>query len=61
MDLSGIIVVVLGMLLFFGGAAWLEIHSRKNKQPDREGELSPQPAVVRISDRRTLDRRGGEE
>jgi hypothetical protein len=58
MDLSGIIIVVLGMLLFFGGAAWLEIRSRKTKQPDREGELSPQPAVARISDRRTMQRRG---
>jgi hypothetical protein len=61
MDLSGIIIVVLGMLLFFGGAAGLEIRSGKNKQPDREGELSPQPAVARISDRRTVQRRRGEE
>lgn len=43
MDLSKIIVVVLGILLFFGGAAWIEIRSRKNNQPDEEGELSVQP------------------
>jgi hypothetical protein len=61
MDVSGMIVVGLGMLLFFGGAAWLEIRSRKNKQPDREGELSPQPALARISDRRAVQRRLGEE
>lgn len=58
MDLSGIIVVVLGMLIFFGGFAWLEIRSRKNKQPDRDGELSFQPAVEKMSARRTVHRRG---
>ena len=45
MDLSGFIIVILGILFFFGGAAWLEIHSRKSKRPDGQGERSPQPAV----------------
>lgn len=54
MDLSGVIVVVLGMLLFFGGAAWLEIRSRKNNRPARQGAQSPQPIV---SIKRARDRR----
>ena len=33
MDLSGFIVVALGISFFFGGAAWLEIRSRKNNRP----------------------------
>jgi hypothetical protein len=33
MDLSGIIVIVSGLLLFFGGIVWLEIRSRKNRTP----------------------------
>ena len=41
MDLSGFIVVILGILFFFGGAAWLEIRSRKNKRPVRQGGHSP--------------------
>jgi hypothetical protein len=45
MDLSGIIVVVLGVLFFFGGAAWLEIHSRKRSLADGQGEQASQPAV----------------
>lgn len=38
MGLSGIIVVILGALLFFGAAAWLEIRSRKNNSPGRTDE-----------------------
>jgi hypothetical protein len=36
MDLSGVIVVALGILFFFGGAAWLEIRSRKQNRPDQQ-------------------------
>ena len=43
MDLTGIILVVLGILIFFGGAAWLEIHSRKNNRPDRQDARPQQP------------------
>jgi hypothetical protein len=43
MDLSGIIVVALGALFFFGGVAWLEIRSRKNT--DRQGEHSTRLVV----------------
>ena len=57
MDLSGIIVVVLGILLFFGGAAWLEIRSRKQNHPDRLGVQPQQPAVPTTSARRTVNRR----
>jgi len=57
MDLSGFIVVILGILFFFGGAAWLEIRSRKNKRPVRQGERSPQPAVSTMSVRRTAAHR----
>ena len=57
MDLSGIIVVILGILLFFGGAAWLEIRSRKNKRPVRQGENRPQPAFSSRAARRTVYRR----
>ncbi len=35
MDLSTVIVVMFEVLFFFGGAAWLEMHSRKNKTLDR--------------------------
>jgi hypothetical protein len=45
MDLSGIIVAALGVLFFFGGAAWLEIHSRKRSLADGRGKQSPQFGV----------------
>jgi hypothetical protein len=45
MDLSGIIIGALGVLFFFGGAAWLEIHSRKNRLADGHGEQTSQPGV----------------
>ncbi len=38
MDLSAAIVVTLCILIFVGGAAWLEIHSRRSK---RSGERTP--------------------
>ena len=57
MDLSGVIVVVSGILLFFGSAAWLEIRSRKNQRTVRQSECSPQPAVPTMSARRTVYRR----
>ena len=38
MDLSVLIVAGLGILFFVGGAAWLEVHSRKNKRTDGQGE-----------------------
>ncbi len=31
MDLSAVIVVMLAVLFFLGGVAWLEMHSRKTK------------------------------
>lgn len=39
MDLSGIIVVVLGILFFFGGVAWLEVRSRKHHRNDKSTDL----------------------
>ncbi|HEX8650879.1 MAG TPA: hypothetical protein VF708_08550 [Pyrinomonadaceae bacterium] len=42
MDLSEVIVVALGILFFFGGAAWLEIHSRKQNRPDPQ-DVQPRP------------------
>ena len=60
MDLSAIIVVVLGMLLFFGGAAWLEIRSRKNNQPVQQGGPSPLPAVSTASSEGTAHSREAE-
>lgn len=57
MDISGIIVVVLGILLFFGGAAWLEIRSRKQNGPDRLDVQPQQPAGPTRSARRTVSRR----
>lgn len=57
MDLSGVIVVVLGILFFFGGAAWLEIHSRKHNRPDPQDAQPRQPTGPTTSARRTLNRR----
>jgi hypothetical protein len=56
MDLSGVIVVILGILFFFGGAAWLEIRSRKHKRPVQGSEHSSQPVVSTMSARRTVYR-----
>ena len=60
MDLSAIIVIVLGILIFFGGAAWLEIRSRKNNRPARQGGHSPQPTVSTMSAEGTVHRREAE-
>lgn len=57
MDLSEIIVVALGILLFFGGAAWLGIRSRKQNRPDLQDVQPGQPAVSTASAGRTLNRR----
>ena len=57
MDLSGIIVVVLGILFFFGGGVWLEIHSRKKNRPDRRDVQPQQPARSTMSDERAWNRR----
>jgi hypothetical protein len=57
MDLSGIIVVALGILIFFGGTAWLEVRSRKQNRPDRRDVQPQQPAGSTMSDERTLNRR----
>jgi hypothetical protein len=43
MELSGIIVIVSGLLLFFGGIVWLEIRSRKNREPARRDVNTPPP------------------
>ena len=57
MDLSGVIVVALGILFFFGGAAWLEIRSRKHNRPDPQDVQRRQPSGPTTSTRRTLNRR----
>jgi hypothetical protein len=57
MDLSAIIIVALGLLIFFGGAAWLEIRSRKHNRPDRQGAQSQQTAGSTTSAVRTVNRR----
>jgi hypothetical protein len=57
MDLSEIIVAALGILIFFGGAAWLEIHSRKKSGPDLRDVQPQQRARSTISDQRALNRR----
>jgi hypothetical protein len=56
MDVSGIIVAALGILIFFGGTAWLEIHSRKKNRTDRRDVQPQQPAGSTMSDERTLNR-----
>jgi hypothetical protein len=57
MDLSEIIIAALGILIFFGGAAWLEIHSRKQSRPDRRDAQPQQPAGSTMPDKRMLNRR----
>jgi hypothetical protein len=57
MDLSGIIIGALGILFFFGGAAWLEMHSRKQGRRDRQDVQPQQPDGSTTSARRTLNRR----
>ena len=54
MDLSGIIVIVFGVLFFFGGVAWLEIRSRKNSRSAQLGEHLPQPDAPAMSGERTV-------
>ena len=57
MDLSEIIVAALGILIFFGGFAWLEIHSRKKNRTDQRDVQPQQPIGSTPSDERTLNRR----
>ena len=57
MDLSGIIVVALGILFFFGGAAWLEVRSRKHNRPELQDEQPRQPIGPTTSAARTVNRR----
>ena len=57
MDLSGVIIVVLGILVFFGGAAWLEIRSRKNNRPAGQRERPPLPAVSTMPVRHSVSKR----
>jgi hypothetical protein len=54
MDLSGIIVIVLGVLFFFGGVAWLEIRSRKNTRSAPPSEHLSQPDAPKLSVERTV-------
>ncbi len=56
MDLSAIIVVALCILVFVGGAAWLGIHSRRGKRPDRQGVQPQQPDELTTSARRAVNR-----
>lgn len=57
MDLSSIIVAALGILFFFGGAAWLEIRSRKQNRTDGQDVESQQPAGSSTSAGRAVNRR----
>jgi hypothetical protein len=57
MDLSGIIVAVLVVLLFFGGAAWLEIHSRKQSRRGQQDVQLQQPDGSTTSGARTVSGR----
>ena len=57
MDLSAIIVVALGILIFFGGVAWLDIRSRKSNRPVRQDAQPRQPDDLTTSVRRTVSRR----
>jgi hypothetical protein len=57
MDLSGIIIGALGILFFFGGAAWLEIHSRKQNRRDRQDAQPQQPNGSTAPAGRTVKRR----
>ena len=57
MDLSAIIVVALGILIFFGGVAWLEMRSRKSNRPARQDAQPQQPDDLTTSARRTASRR----
>ena len=58
MDLSRIIVIVSGLLLFFGGIVWLEIRSRKSKPPAPRDADTPRPAFSTAPARRTVYSRG---
>ena len=57
MDLSAIIIVALGILLFFGGVAWLDMRSRKSNRPSRKDAQPQQPDDSATSARRTAGRR----
>ena len=57
MDLTGIIVGALGILFFFGGAAWLEMHSRKQSRRDRQDVRTQQPDGSTTSAGRTVNTR----
>ena len=60
MDLSGIIIGVLGILFFFGGSAWLEIHSRKQSRRDQQDVQPQQSDGSTTSAERTVNRRVAE-
>jgi hypothetical protein len=60
MDLSAIIVVVICIIVFFGGVAWLEIHSRKKRGPARQGRHSPRLDVSTVSVEETVRGREAE-
>ena len=49
MGLSGIVVVILGALLFFGGVMWLEIRSRKNNPTGRTDEHPRREGVSKMT------------
>lgn len=57
MDLSGVIVAALGILFFFGGAAWIEIRSRRHNRPDLQDVQPRQPTGPTTSAGRTVNRR----
>ncbi len=59
MDLSTFFVVGFGILFFVGGAAWLEVRSRKNKRTGGRGE-PPQSAASAAPAGRTRRGRAAE-
>ena len=38
MDLSALIVVIVGTLLFFGFAGWMAFYSRRNAEADKQSK-----------------------
>lgn len=38
MDLSALIVVIVGTLLFFGFAGWMAFYSCRNAEADKQGD-----------------------
>lgn len=39
MDLSAIIIILVGALLFFGSIAWMAVYSRRNLNAEEQNEI----------------------